>query len=265
MKIYVDLIIMLNFILDFLLLMSLSLILKRNASIFRITLGALIGGVSIIFLFINVNSVELFFYKVIISLVMILVSFGFKNIKFTIKNIIYLYLLSIILGGTLYFINDELAYKSEGLIFFHNGFSINFLIIIIISPIILFWYVKSIRNHKEKISRLYEVSITFLNGKKVMLTALLDTGNNLYDPYKKRPIIVINKDVLKDYHPRCILVPCVTVNKTSMLRCFRIKKLVINKEVIKDDCLVGISDNNFGLNEVDLLLHKRIVKGEDNL
>lgn len=149
MKIYVDLIIILNFMLDFLLLLSLSLILKRNAKILRLLLGALIGGISIVFLFINVSSLELFFYKVFISILMILISFGFKNIKYTFKNMVYLYLLSIILGGGLYFINDELAYKNEGLIFFHNGFSINVLIIIIASPIILFLYIKDSRKHNS--------------------------------------------------------------------------------------------------------------------
>ena len=44
--------------------------------------------------------------------------------------------------------------------------------------------------------------------------------------------------------------------------CFRIKKIVVNKKVIEDEVLVGISDNNFGLEGVDLLLHEKIIKGE---
>lgn len=162
----------------------------------------------------------------------------------------------------MYFINDEFSYKNTGLIFFHNGFSINFIIILVATPIILFLYVKSVRKQKEELSKYYEVDITFLNGKKKHLTGFLDTGNNLFDPYKKRPIIVINKEVLGSYHPRCILVPCMTVNKESMLKCFKVKKIVINKEVIEDECLVGISDNNFHIDGVDLLLHKKIIKGE---
>ena len=111
-------------------------------------------------------------------------------------------------------------------------------------------------------SKNYEVDITFLNGKTKRLTGFLDTGNKLVDPYKKRPIIVINKKILNDYNPRCLLVPCTTVNKESMLKCFRIKKIVVNKKVIEDEVLVGISDNNFGLEGVDLLLHEKIIKGE---
>lgn len=262
MKIYVDLILLLNFFLDFLLLLGVNLILKRNVKIIRIILGAIVGALSILALFININSLELFMVKVVISILMILISFGFKNVKYTFNNIVYLYLLSIILGGFLYFINDELSYKNSGLIFFNNGFSINWLMIILSSPIMIFMYVKQVRNQKENLSKYYEVDITFLNGKTKHLTGFLDTGNNLYDPYKKRPIIVIKKELLDNYKPRCILVPCLTINKESLLKCFRIKKIVINNQIIKEDVLVGISDNNFHIDGVDLLLNKKIIKGD---
>lgn len=260
MKLYVDLIILLNFFLDFLLLLSVSLILKRNAKLIRLLIGALVGGLSIVALFISFNSFTLFVFKVFISILMILISFGFKDIKYTFNNFIYLYLVSIILGGFLYYINDEFSYKNTGLIFFHNGFSINWILIIFSTPIILILYVKQSRKLKEEYSKKYEVDITFLNGKTSRLTGFLDTGNNLTDPYKKRPIIIINKEILKGYNPRCILVPCITVNKESMLNCFRIKKLVINGKIIEDEVLVGISDNNFNIDGVDLLLHKKIIK-----
>ncbi len=193
---------------------------------------------------------------------MVLTSFGFKNIKYTLNNLIYLYLLSIILGGFLYYINDELSYKNEGLIFFHNGFSINIILVLILSPIIIFIYVKKSRKLKEEYSKHYEVEITFLNNKTSYLTGFLDTGNDLYDPYQKRPILVINKSILNGYNPRCILVPCYTVNNESMMRCFRIKKIVVNGKKIDKEVLIGISDNNFNLEGAQLLLHKNILKGE---
>lgn len=260
MRMYVDLIILLNFFLDFILLFSVSMILKRNVSLKRVFLGALTGGVSILSLFINFNSLTLFLFKVFISVIMVVVTFSFKSFKYLFNNLVYLYLVSIILGGFLYFVNDELAYKNSGLIFFHTGLSINWILIIVCAPIILVIYVVQTRKLKSEYAKRYEVEITFLNGKRAFITGLLDTGNNLIDPYKKRPIIMINKSLLDGYNPRTILVPCVTVNKESMINCFKIKKLVINKEVIEDEVLVGISDNNFGIEGVDCLLHKRIVK-----
>lgn len=260
MTIYLDLIFLLNLFLDFLLLLTVSILLKRNAKIIRVFIGSFIGALSIFTLFIKINSLELFFIKFFISIFMILISFGYKNIKYTFDNIIYLYLVSVILGGVLYMINDSIAYKSIGLIFFHNGFSINILIIIILSPIILFLYLKQSAKLKEEYSKRYEVNITFLNKKKLNLTGFLDTGNNLYDPYKKRPIILINKELLNGYNPRYILVPIMTVKDNSLLKCFKIKEIVVNGKKIEDEVLVGISDNNFKIEGVDLLLHKQIVK-----
>ena len=260
MKIYVDLIIILNFFLDFLLLLAVSLILKRNVSLKRVSLGSLIGGISILFLFISVSSLVLFIFKVLISIIMVLVTFSYKDFKYTVNNLIYLYLLSIILGGFLYYVNNELSYKNVGLVFFHDKLGINWLLIIILSPIIISIYVIKSRKLKEEYSKKYEVEITFLNNKKVLLTGYLDTGNNLFDPYKKRPVIIIDKNVLKGYKPRCVLVPCTTVKGNHLIKCFKIKKLIINGKIIKDECLVGISDNKFEMDGVDLLLHKKIVK-----
>ena len=260
MTIYLDLIILLNFFLDFLLLVTVSLILRRNVKLIRLIMGAFIGGISVISLFINMSSLSLFILKFITSIFMCLISFSYKSLKYTLNNVLYLYLVSIILGGFLYFINDSVSYKNIGLIFFNNGFSINLLIIIVASPIILFLYYKQTIKQKEELNKKYIVDITFFNDKKLKLTGFLDTGNNLYDPYKKRPIIVINKSVLGNYKPNIILVPCITVNKESMLSCFKIKDISINGKKIEEEVLVGISDNNFNIEGVDLLLHKKIIK-----
>ena len=191
---------------------------------------------------------------------MILVAFSYRNFKYTFDNFIYLYMVSIFLGGFLYFLNVSFSYKNIGLVFFHNGLSINFIFMIIISPIILYLYIRNNKKLKEEYSKKYNVSITFFNNRKVNLIGFLDTGNNMYDPYKKRPIIFINKDTLNGYNPPIILVPCKTINKSSLIPCFKIKQLVVNSKIIRCDLLVGISDNNFDGLDVELLLHKKIIK-----
>ena len=111
MTIYVDGLLFLNFFFDFLLLLSVSIILKRNVSIFRVIIGAFIGSLTILILFFKITSFELFLIKVYLSIIMCLVSFGYKDLKYTLKNILFLYLVSIILGGFLYMINIEFGYK----------------------------------------------------------------------------------------------------------------------------------------------------------
>ena len=86
MKIYLDLIMILNFGIDFILLLTVSIILKRNVSITRIMLGAFIGGLSILFFFFFLNNLLLFLLKFIISILMILTTFKYINLKYTLIN-----------------------------------------------------------------------------------------------------------------------------------------------------------------------------------
>lgn len=97
MKIYLDLLFFLNFGFDFILLLVVSIILRRNVSLTRIVLGGLIGGLSIFILFLKINSFELFILKILISIIMILASFSYKNIKYFMKNFFFLYSASMIL------------------------------------------------------------------------------------------------------------------------------------------------------------------------
>ncbi len=57
---------------------------------------------------------------------------------------------SVILGGFLYLLDVEFSYKREGLIFYFNGLSINYLLLLILGPLILGLYIyehKSLNQH----------------------------------------------------------------------------------------------------------------------
>lgn len=111
MKVYIDIVFFTNFLFDFILLLSVNIILKRNMKIYRIILGALTGTLTLLMLFIRMNSLTLFLYKLVISIIMVLITFNYKTIKYTFKNLYFLYIVSIIMGGFLYFINNQINDK----------------------------------------------------------------------------------------------------------------------------------------------------------
>jgi len=263
MKLYLDLVFFLNLAFDFLLLMSVSLILRRNAKIIRILLGALVGAISIFLLFININSIELFIYKFVISILMVLVTFKFKNISYTLKNMFYLYITSIVLGGFLYLLNIEFSYKQVGLIFYHKGLSINFIILIITSPIILCAYVKQALNLKNNYSNYYKVDIYLKDGTIKKVSAFLDTGNKLKDPYKKRPIILVDKNAIDfDYsETNTLLVPYDGINNHGLLKCIIPDQIYIYGVGIKTNLLIGISNESIDIDGVDCILHTKLLEG----
>lgn len=260
MKIYLDVIFLINFVFDFLLLMSVSIILKRNIKVSRIILGALLGALSIFLLFIRLNNLTLFLFKMLISIIMVLITFKYKSFKYTLINLSYLYLSSIILGGFLYFLNIQFSYKNEGIIFFHNGFSINLIVLIITSPLILYIYIKSNKKLKLSVSNYHQVDIIFNDGKKLKLNGYLDTGNCLYDQYKHRPIVLVHSSKIKYSYDNVIYVPFKTLNNNGLIKCIKISKLIIDNRKTYKNILLGFSTDSFKIDGVDIILHRDLME-----
>lgn len=261
MKIYLDLEFLLNFSYDFLLLLSIDVILKRHKKIYRHIMAATFGSLSLIILFLPFNKFILFLFKIIVSIIMLLISFGYKNIKYLVTNTIYLYMCSVILGGMLYFLDTEFSYKREGLIFYFDGLSINYILILIIAPLILGLYIYEHKKYKSTYNYAYKVEISFANGKSLICDGFLDTGNKLKDPVSHKYVILMNKKMLEPYinirSP--IYVPFKGINNHGLIKCFKIRYLKINNQIFKN-YLVGLSDVTINLQGVDCLLNYKLME-----
>ena len=252
MTLYIDLIFLLNIWFDFLLLLSVSILLKRNIRIIRFIFGSLIGGLTFFILFIKFNSFTLFLFKLLVSILMIIVTFSYKNLKYTLTNLGYFYLSSIILGGGIYLLSDTLSFNNNNLMFYHNGFQINYLILIIISPIIILIYIKNVLKLKNNYSNYYKVDILYKD-KLYHLSGFLDTGNHLKDTYKHRGIILVNLDI--DYELSDIIyTPYNTLNYDGIIKCLKPDKIYVNK-ILFNNYLVGLSNENFKIDGINCLLH----------
>lgn len=257
MTIYIDLVLFINFMFDFNLLLTLNILLKRNRRIKRMIFGALFGSLSIFLLFLKLNSLTLFLFKFTIAILMILITFGYKNFQTFKDNLIYLYILSIILGGSLYLINDHFGYKSSGLVFISEDYSINLISIIILTPTLLYLYIRETKKIKLNYSKYYNVSIIF-ESSTINLTAFLDTGNKLSDPITNKPIILIEKDLIKMKNQKIIYVPYNSLNHHNLLKCIKPKYIVIEDKKIKN-VLVGLSDQKFNIPGINCILNERIL------
>lgn len=263
MKIYLDLLFLLNFAFDFLLLLGVSILLRRCASINRILIGAFIGGLSILSLFTKMNSIELFLFKIFISFLMILISFGYRDIKYTFRNLLYLYTSSIILGGFLYFLNVQFSYKKEGIVFYHNGLSVNYIILLITAPIIIYIYIKQGLKLKNTYSKYYKIELFFNQKHSIKLTAFLDTGNTLEDPYFKKPVLLVNKKkIIYDINEfKMILVPYRTIDGSGIIKCIQIPKIKIENIGIRYNFLVGfIDEGQIHIDGIDCILNEKILE-----
>lgn len=246
MKIYIDLFFLFNVIMDFMIILGTSIILKRNSNLIRIIISSLIGGFSSILLFGNINKILI---EVISIIVMMLISFGYKGIKYVLRNIFYMYLLSTLIGGIIYLFNVKVS----------NNIVINYFIIIVISSLVLILYIKENRKIKNIYNNYYKVDIYFKDKSKISVVGFIDTGNNLYDPYKERPIILLsNKYIREDNY---ILVPYYTMSGEGLLKCIKPDIIFIDGIGYKGNVLVGFSESPKLIDGVDVILHKDIMKG----
>lgn len=254
MKVYLDLVFFLNFMFDWLLLLTVKIVLKRRVKWYRIVLGALVGAFSIFFLFMKLNTITLFLLKLGISMIMLIVTFDFKSKREFFKNFLYLYFISIILGGFLYYLNLEFSYQNIGLVFFHNGFSINFILLFVLSPIILYFYIKQNRSLKMIQNYHYQVEVYYKN-HITYYEAYLDTGNKLYDPYFHKPIILV-------YDPNFpniknpIYIPYETLEHSGVLECVKVEKIILDKNKIISKPYIAFSKEPFKMDGINMILHK---------
>ena len=209
-------------------------------------MSSLIGVLSIFLLFLKINNVILFLLKILISVIMVIVAFGYKSIKYTISNIIYFYMTSIVLAGFLYLIKGN-----------SSNFNLNYIVLLIIGPIILFIYYKSNKKLKNTYSDYYKIKIVFDN-IEYNLVSFYDNGNNLKDPVSRKSIIIVgNSRLEKIYNIRSpVYVPVITVKGTHLMKCFKPSYIILNDKKIYN-YLIGESSIKFS-DGVECLLNKSL-------
>ncbi len=252
MKVYIDVLLLVNFFFDFLLLLGVKVILKRKTSIIKIILASLIGELTCITLFLPLSNISLILVKLLLSIIIIITAFGYKSSEYFKKNFLYFYLLSIILGGLVYFLKVTFITAQDMLY--------NLVILLIIAPYLLCNYFKEVKNYKSNYTLRHELEI-YLDGKLYNYTAYLDTGNKLKDPYKKRPILLVYDDKLNFSYEDSILVPYKTIDNEGVIKCHKVDKVIVDKKVELSNILIGKSYKKFNIEGIDVIL-PNIIKEE---
>ena len=252
MKIYIDILFFINLTYDFLILNAVNIVLRRNINVYRIFFGSIIGSISTFSIFLPILNNML--VTIMLSILMLLVTFKYKDIIYLKNNIIYFYMISVIFGGMLYLLNLKFNKYYSIKDIYNQKIIINFIGIIIISPIIYFLYIYTYKNNKVNHDNYYELKYSF-NNKLININAFYDSGNLIKDPYKGRPVILINKKILrcdiKNKSP--IYVPCSMINNNILLKCYKPNLLIINNHII-NNCLLGLWENNNFYDGIDAVI-----------
>ena len=208
MTIYLDIIFWENFILNFIILIAVSVITKAKRNYIKIITASLIGSVYAIFYYlIRMNLIIEFFMKIFLSFVMVYVSFCPRTFKDCLRKIIIFYLTSFVFGGgaiaIIYMVNSGKVSIQNGIIIGSYSIKTIFIGIMIAFAIIVISF-KLIKSKISKKDLLCEIQIK-LNNEIIKTIAMIDTGNMLKEPITNIPVIVVEKDILDKAIPETIL------------------------------------------------------------
>lgn len=250
MKIYLDYIFLINFLFDFILLLGVSIVLKRNVSKLRLFFGSLFGGVSFFIIFFSMSSFMFLIVKMILGVLMVIICFSYKSFRYTLNNFIYLVILSVILGGGLYLINTEIGYSNVGMIFFSNGNSFNLFMLIFIGFLMIVFYSKYARFIKKSSVNKYNVEV-FIGDSSYKYEGFMDTGNDLL--YFDRPVVILNKDPCfsGDY----VYIPFRSVNGNGVMKGVKVSKVFVSGKGFFENIYVAIANDKFQLKDCDMILN----------
>ena len=208
MTIYVDIIIIENLIMNFIILYATGLILKNKISFWKLLLASLIGAIySALQYMYNTKILSNIIIKIILSIVIIIIAFHPQNIKKMFKQLTLFYLTTFTFGGVATYLIYVL--KPQNIII-KNGMYVGTYVLkvifigAILGTIILIVSFKMSKNKITKKDMICKVSIK-LNGKEVILDTMVDTGNMLKEPITGNPVVVVEKNSLYDVIPKEIL------------------------------------------------------------
>ena len=250
--VYVELIIITDLFINYLILISVGIILNRITSIKKVFLSSVIGCIPIIFLYLDISNISLVIINFLFSIIMSIITYSYQNLLYTTKNIIYMYFVSIFLAGSIYLIETT----------FIKIFSIPLLSLIImlfLSPIITYFYIKCLKKIKNINSNYYYLDIYLKDFPPITLTAYLDTGNKLVDPYKGYPIALVAKSTIPLRNIKTILVPYNTIDSHGMLECFKPEKIYIHNVGYRKKVMLGLI-NKVSIEGADCILNQKLLE-----
>ena len=208
MTVYIDIILLENLCMNYIILFATAYIMKIKISHIRIIASSSIGAVYSIMLYMQILPIySSIFMKIILSVAMVYISYAPKTVKIAIKQLIIFYLISFAFGGCafalLYFVKPQDIFIKNGVYIGTYPLKIA-LLGGIVGFIITYIAFKIIKNKATKEEMIYKLKIK-INDKTVEVNALLDTWNKLKDPITLVPVIVIEKQKLYNFLPEEIL------------------------------------------------------------
>lgn len=237
MVVYADVLIIVNFIVDYFLLRLTSRFLHKKPRLWRMLLGGATGGIFSLYILIPQSA---FLTEITVDILMCailcLITFGFGGIKTFFRSAAVLFAVNFAYSGAM--IAVWYIFKPYGMVINNSVIYFNISpIFLIVFSVIGYFAVLILRRLLQKNfspNAYCDVKI-FCGERNLSLCGIVDTGNSLRDVFGTTQIFITDEDIVetllgeqKQNPARFRAVPCGTVVGERLLEGYRIDKAEIN-------------------------------------
>lgn len=200
MRVYLDVVLIENFIMNYIIVFSTAIISKSNINHIKIGIASFIAGIySILNYVCELDDIINLFIKILISIMIVLIGLDGTKLKIILKQLILFYLVSFTFGGVSFML---LFLINPSEIVFENGLLVGTypIKVTIIGGILGFIVIRCvsyvIKDRLKTKSMLCDLEI-FYKGNYKKLKTMIDTGNLLKEPISQKDVIIVEKNSLR--------------------------------------------------------------------
>ncbi len=213
-SIYLDVIWLLNFFFDALLLLLTAMILKRKIVKWRILVGSFIGSLLVLLVvspFAEIGSHPV--TKLLFSIVIVGVAFGYKRFRYFLQGLLTFYFATFMIGGGMigvhYFLEFDVQVFDGTIITQSTGYGnpISWGFVLIGFPL-LWYFSKNRMDDIETKQVFYDQIVTVkleIDDVILHLQGLVDSGNQLFDPITKSPVMILDTTKYEELFPKALM------------------------------------------------------------
>ena len=280
MTVYADVLLVINLFVNYVLLSCSSGIMKLPVSGSRLFLGAAVGSLYGLVIFLPELPVPVeFLLRLAASALIVFCTFGYKSIHMFLRAFFTFFAVSFAFGGIMLVLWTTVA--PAGMIYSNGIFYYDIsLSVLAVSTVVCFAAVSLISHFAaRRAPRESVASVTVsLDGKTVKTNGLVDTGNSLRESFSGYPVCTGEASVLKPLLPDAVrayldgkppengenlrLIVHTTVSGTGIMPAFRpdyIEVKTISRTVRTDKVYIAVADRTLAGGEYGMILNTQIL------
>lgn len=257
MTIYLDILLLLNWWIDYLLLLGVRRVMGGGGRPWRLALGGLIGALSCLILFAPpLPVVVTLLLKLVTAVCMVLVAFRWQGLFGLCRRTLLLFTLSAglagLCGALYFFVAPQGFYVVNGVVYY----AVPPLLLVGLTVVCYGLLTLSDWLTRRRAPRQHTFTVEITEGdRRVSFLCLYDTGNHLVEPFSGYPVLVLERDVAEQLRtiPASVeevppgegwrLIPYETVGGGGLLPAFIPTKVVIHTKTVPcalDACYVAV-------------------------